>query len=98
VRARRIFQWFTFFLFVLTAWVAWANVLSDDTDVRARARAALGEAAGCGDACKIESLRGDRGMIEEKIEYDVVGRGHFTVVCRRASIAFGEHVCRASKP
>jgi len=97
VRARRIFQWFTFFLFLLSGWVAYANVLSDDAEVRALARAALGEAAGCKDACKIESLRGDRGMVEERLEYDVVGRGHYTVVCRRTLIAFGPHTCHASK-
>lgn len=90
---RKAFQYFTVFLFLLSVWTAYANVISDDTEVRAKARATVGQAAGCGDVCRIEGLRGDRGMLEEVIEYDVVNKGHYVVACRRAFIAFGEHAC-----
>lgn len=86
---RRLFQWFTAALIVLSVWTAYANVFSDDTDVRAKARLALG----CGGDCRLEGMRGERGMLEERIEYDVIGRGHYVVVCRRPYIAFGDHAC-----
>ena len=38
MRRRQIFQWFTALLLVVCVWTAYANVLSDDTDVRAMAR------------------------------------------------------------
>lgn len=90
---RRIFRWMTILLFLLTAWAAYANVYADDTEVRSSARAVANRAAGCGEGCKLEGLRGDRGMFAERIEYDIVGRGHFVVTCQRPYIAFGEHRC-----
>jgi hypothetical protein len=90
---RRIFQWFTVLLFIVSLWTAYANVLSDDTEVRAKARAAVNTAAGCGDDCKLENMRGDRGMIEERIEYDIRKHGHYVVVCRRAFIVAGDYAC-----
>lgn len=95
--ARKIFRWFTIFVFVLTAWTLYANVVSDDTHVRELAKKTLGEAAGCGADCKIESLRGERGMVQERIEYDVARHGHWVVTCRRAQIAFGDHACVAQR-
>ena len=96
MKPRRIFQWFTFFLFAVTVWMAYANVLSDDAPVRALARATLNEAAGCGADCKVEGVRGDRGMFQERIEFDVARHGHWVVTCRRAYIAVGDHACVAS--
>lgn len=106
VRGRQIFRWVTVLLFVLTAWTGYANVFTDDTDVRAMARTTMSQAAGCGEDCKVESLRGERGMFGETIEYDVAparaGRagalhgGHYAVVCRRQYISFGVWSC-ASK-
>jgi len=93
VRWRQFFQWFTVLLLVLSVWTAYANVLSDDGDVRAKARATVNHAAGCGEDCKLEGLRGDRGMFEERIEYDVVKHGHYVVVCRRAFIVAGDYAC-----
>ena len=93
MRRRQLFQWFTVLLLLLCVWTAYANVFSDDTDVLAKARATVNQAAGCADACKLESLRGDRGMFEERIEYDVVKRGRYVVVCRRALIVAGEYGC-----
>jgi hypothetical protein len=97
VRRRQIFQWFTVLLFLVSVWTAYANVLSDDTDVRAKARAAVNQAAGCGDDCKLEGLRGDRGMFAERIEYDVLNHGHYVVVCRRAFIVAGDHACTVTE-
>lgn len=90
---RAAFRYLTIVLFALSVWTAYANVVSDDSEVRAKAREAVGQVAGCGDVCQLEGLRGDRGMLSETIEYDVRGRGHFVVVCRRAFVAFGEHTC-----
>jgi hypothetical protein len=97
VRGRQFFRWLTIALFVLTAWTAYANVFTDDSAVRAKARAAMGELAGCGDTCKVEQLRGERGMFGESIEYDVVLKGHVSVMCRREYVSFGDWRCVASK-
>jgi hypothetical protein len=94
---RRVFQWLTIVLALLTGWMAFANVISDDADVRKLARDTVNQAAGCGEQCKLTSMRGDRGMIEERIEYDVDGKGHFAIVCRRAAIAFGAYACAVEK-
>ena len=97
MRWRQLFQWFTILLLGLCVWTAYANVLSDDGDVQAKARATVNEAAGCGDQCKLEGLHGDRGMLEERIEYDVVRHGHYVVVCRRAFIVAGDYGCNVTE-
>lgn len=94
---RKVFQWFTITLLLLSVWTAYANVLSDDTEVRAKARAALNAAAGCGDNCKIEGIRGDRGMFGTEIEYDLVKHGHYVVVCRRAFVVAGDWACQVTE-
>jgi hypothetical protein len=94
---RRVFQAFTLVLLLVTGWTAYANVISDDMDVRNKARAAVNQAAGCGNDCKLEGLRGERGMFEERIEYDVVKRGHFVVVCRREHVALGDYACTVTE-
>ena len=97
MRGRQLFQWFTVLLLILCVWTAYANVLTDDGDVRAMARATVNQAAGCGDDCKLEGLHGDRGMLEERIEYDVVRHGHYVVVCRRALIVAGDYACNVTE-
>ncbi|HVH45340.1 MAG TPA: hypothetical protein VM925_23465 [Labilithrix sp.] len=97
MRGRQLFQWFTIVLLVVSAWTAYANVISDDADVREKARATVNQAAGCGADCKLEGLRGDRGMLEERIEYDVLKHGHYVVVCRRAFIVAGEYACMVTE-
>ncbi|MBX3208334.1 MAG: hypothetical protein KF764_25030 [Labilithrix sp.] len=94
---RKFFSSFSVLLVLLCVWTAYANVLSDDADVRAKARATVDQAAGCGDDCKLEGLRGDRGMLEERIEYDVVKHGRYVVVCRRALIVAGDHACEVTE-
>jgi len=97
VRGRQLFQWFTVLLLILCVWTAYANVLSDDGAVSAMARATVNQAAGCGDDCKLEGLHGDRGMLEERIEYDLVKHGHYVVVCRRALIVAGDYACNVTE-
>jgi hypothetical protein len=94
---RKVFQWFTVVLLLASLWTAYANVLSDDTDVRAKARATVNAAAGCGDECKLERLRGDRGMLDETIAYDILKHGHYVVTCRRPYVAFGDHACAVTE-
>lgn len=94
---RRLFQWFTVLLLLVCVWTAYANVVSDDAGVRAQARSTVNQAAGCGEGCKLEGLRGERGMLEERIEYDVLNHGHYVVVCRRAYIIAGEHACNVTE-
>lgn len=94
---RKIFQWFTIALLLLSVWTAYANVLSDDTEVRAKARAAVNAAAGCGEDCKMEGMRGDRGMFGTEIAYDLVKHGHYVVVCRRAFVFAGDWACQVTQ-
>jgi hypothetical protein len=94
---RSAFQWFTVVLLLVSFWTVYANVLSDDTDVRALAKTTVNLAAGCGNDCKHESLRGDRGMLEERIEYDILKHGHWVVTCRRALIVAGAYACEVTE-
>lgn len=108
---RWLLRIFTIALVGVSIWTAYANVFSDDLDVRARAGELARITAGCAPStqpkdatdaaskCKVTSMRGSRGMIEEEIEYDIDGPkgGHITVVCRRANIVFGDYACTASK-
>ena len=70
-RLGSLFRIFTILLLIVCAWTAYANVFSDDTDVRAKAGELARKEAGCGDKCKQTSMRGNRGMIEESIEYEM---------------------------
>jgi hypothetical protein len=90
---RRIFQYFTIFFLLLTAMMAINNVLVDDTIVRGLAKKTAVDAAGCGDACRMSGFRGERGMINETIEYDFDPQGHYVVQCHRKMIAVGDYVC-----
>jgi hypothetical protein len=74
------------------------NVYSDDEAVRGLARTTATKAAGCGDACKVTGLHGDRGMIHEEITYDIDGKGAYLVSCRRAFILAGAYSCVSDKP
>jgi hypothetical protein len=96
---RRVFQYFTVVLLLVCIWTAYANVISDDTEVRAKARATVNAFAGCPDneACPMQSMKGERGMITESIEYDLVKHGHFVVVCRRAYVIAGDYACNVTE-
>ena len=96
----RLGSWFRIFailLLIVSGWTAYANVFSDDIDVRAKAGELARKEAGCGDKCKQTSMRGDRGMIEESIVYEMDRVGTIVVACRRAHIVFGEYACEAHK-
>ena len=91
------FRIFTILLLIVSGWTAYANVFSDDTDVRAKAGELARKEAGCGDKCKQTSMRGNRGMIEESIEYEMDKVGTILVTSRRANIVFGDYACEAHK-
>ncbi len=94
-RARAAVRIVTVVLFLTTAWMVFANVLSDDNAVRAIADALAREEAGCGAKCRVQNVHGSRGMIQEKLEYDMVGKPPVTVTCQRTYIAFGDYTCQA---
>jgi hypothetical protein len=96
--ARRALRASTIVLFALTGWTAYANVLSDDTEVRTRAEAAARAHAGCGESCKLANVRGERGMLAVKIAYELHPTGSVVVECRRPYVAFGEYACEATSP
>lgn len=97
---RRLGSWFrilTIVLVIVSVWTAYANVFSDDSDVRAKAGELARKEAGCWDQCKQTSMRGNRGMIEESIAYEIDKVGTILVTCRRTSIVFGDYACEAHK-
>jgi hypothetical protein len=96
-RLGSLFRLFTIVLLIVCGWTAYANVFSDDTDVRAKAGELARKEAGCGDKCKQTQMHGNRGMIEESIEYEMDKVGTIVVTCRRASIVFGDYACEAHK-
>lgn len=96
-RLSAAFRVFTIILLLLTIFTAYQNVFSDDTDLRARAGELARKEAGCGDKCKQTGMRGNRGMLDETIEYDMDGVGGFVVTCRRAHVIAGDYACTASK-
>jgi hypothetical protein len=94
-RLARAFRGFTIVLLLVSIWTAYANVFSDDTDVRATAGALVRTKAGCGDKCKITGMRGSRGMFSESVDYDIDPVGSFTVTCTRAYVIAGDYACDA---
>lgn len=86
----------------LAAWAVYANILSDDTAVRAQAEAVARDKAGCGKDCKLSRMEGSRGLLNEQIQFtfDVPGKsptgdkGAVLVECKRAYLAFGAYRCR----
>jgi hypothetical protein len=93
--ARRALRTVTILLFVMTGWTAYANVLSDDAEVRATADATARAHAGCGEACKLANVNGERGMLSTEITYDMHPKGRVVVVCRRPFVAVGDFACEA---
>ena len=96
-RLGSVFRVFTIVLVLVSIWTAYANVFSDDIELRARAGELARKQAGCGDKCKVTGMRGSRGMIEESIEYDMDAVGGFLVTCRRAYVIAGDYACEARK-
>lgn len=94
---KRITSSLTLVLCIITAVMAYMNVLSDDQEVRELAKKTATDAAGCGGACRMSNMRGDRGMIHETIEYDFDPQGHYVIRCRRAFIALGDYACTVTE-
>jgi hypothetical protein len=92
-----LFRVVTIVLVMVSLWTAYANVFSDDTELRARAGELARKQAGCGDKCKVTAMRGSRGMFEESIEYDMDSVGGWVVTCRRAHVIAGDYACDAKK-
>lgn len=82
---------------VLSIWTVYANVLSDDTSLRARADSMARATLGCGSGCRLVRAEGSRGVFAQQIAYRFT-RGRVTITCKRPYIAFGAYVCEASKP
>jgi hypothetical protein len=95
---RRVFRIATFVLFLVCLWTIYANVMSDDTAVRARAREAAQKAAGCGDKCSLVGMEGERGMLSEVITITIQAKGQYVVTCRRSAVIAGDYACVAAKP
>lgn len=96
-RFARAFRLLTVVLLGASIWTAYANVLSDDAELRARAGELARKEAGCGDKCKVTGIRVSRGMLEETMEYDMAGPGTYLVTCRRAHVVVGDYGCTAAK-
>lgn len=95
---RKAFRYFTIVLFLVCGWTVFANILSDDTSVRAMAEKAARTKAGCGEKCRVTGIHGSRGMIDETITYDIDTLGQWTSTCRRAFVVAGDYACTAEKP
>ena len=95
---RRVFRVATAVLFVVCLWTIYANVLSDDTAVRAQAADVARQTAGCGDKCKVVGIQGERGMLSEVVTYTMEGKGQYVSTCRRAYVIAGDYTCTAAKP
>jgi hypothetical protein len=83
---------------LLIGWMAYANVFSDDTAVRALAEKRAREKAGCGSACQLTGIQGSRGPFTEHLTHYFKEVGTIVVKCRRQYIAFGEYSCTAERP
>lgn len=94
---KRISSGLTTVLLIITAVMAYENVISDDKEVRDLAKKTATEAAGCGGGCRMSGFRGDRGMIHETIEYDFDPQGHYVISCRRAYVAIGDYSCTVTE-
>lgn len=82
---------------VLAVYTIWANVISDDTEVRSIADLAARAKAGCGEKCVMTKMEGSRGVLAETLEFTFREGGSITVKCKRPAIAFGAYKCEATK-
>ena len=83
---------------VLAVYTVWANVISDDTEVRSIAELAARARAGCGEKCVMLKMEGSRGAFSETLEFTFRDAGVIDVKCKRGAIAFGAYKCEATKP
>jgi hypothetical protein len=95
---RKAWRYLTFVLFAACVWTIFANIVSDDADVRALAEKTARAKAGCNEKCKVTGINGSRGMIDETITYDIDAFGQMVATCRRAFVIAGAYACTADKP
>jgi hypothetical protein len=76
----------------LSGWMAYSNLMSDDTAVRAQAEGVAREKAGCGKDCKLSRMEGSRGLLNEQIQF-TFDKATVLVECKRAYLAFGAYSC-----
>ena len=94
---RRVLRFFTMVIFVTTAIAVWENIFAENAALLTEAGVLARARSGCGEACKVSRLHVDRGMIAQRMEYDVIGVGQVVVVCRRALIVLGRYTCEATR-
>jgi len=80
-------------VFALVAWTVYANVVSADQHVVARAEALAREKTGCGSGCTRTRLEGSSRVIDKRYAFTFEKGGVVKVVCRRPYIAFGDFAC-----
>lgn len=80
-------------LLALTAWMVYANVVSPDVDVIAKAELLAREKLGCGSACVRTRAEGTSRVIDKQYAFTFDKGGPVKVVCRRPYIAFGAFAC-----
>jgi hypothetical protein len=50
--------------------------------------------AGCGAKCVLKRMEGNRGLLNEQIQFEFADGLKILVECKRAYIAFGAYSCR----
>ncbi|AKV01003.1 hypothetical protein AKJ09_07666 [Labilithrix luteola] len=77
----------------LCAFAVYANVLSDDTALRARAETVARQQAGCNDKCRMTRAEIQRSVLEYRADYEMEGSSAVQVRCRRQAIVVGDYAC-----
>ncbi len=80
-------------VFGLVAWAVYANVVSPDQDVVARAEVLAREKSSCGSGCTRTRLEGSSRVIDKRYSFTFEKGDAVKVVCRRPYIAFGAFAC-----
>ncbi len=80
-------------VFALVAWMVYANVVSPDGDVIAKAEKLARDKLGCGSECTRTRAEGTSRVIDKQYAFTFDKGGPVGVVCRRPYIAFGDFAC-----
>ena len=81
-------------VFGVVGWAVYSNVMSDDTAVRQMAEVRARASAGCGAKCVVKKLEGNRGLLNEQIQFEFSDGTKVLVECKRKYIGFGSYTCR----
>jgi hypothetical protein len=90
---KRIAGGFGVVLFALVAWMVYANVVSPDAEVIAKAEQLARDKLGCGSECMRTRAEGTSRVIDKQYSFTFDKGGPIGVVCRRPYIAFGTFAC-----